>query len=703
MDKITEKEIVSRGYVTYEDFGAVGDGVTEDFVAIYKAHVFANEHRLPVKGTPGKTYYIFETTMGTEKPFIVPIRTSVDWQGATFIIDDTKMSVWEENPYSEQAYKNIFNVLPDREHEKFRIDSVEALAPVNASGINKKTKKINLGLDWDGPVMIVPYSKAHKIFRRRGYGQYDGDDMHELIVVEADGTVNPDTPIMFDYKSIDYMDVIKLDPESAITLENGIFITKESKVNQSYLKEDGTYGYRGGYIRRGMCVTRSYTTVKNIEHRIEGYTTLLERALEHKEGSAYAGFFRSEYANELTYKDCIMPGRFAYTSYSSYNFGSNCVNKIVLDGCFQPNFWFEVDPETYELRDGAVYDKNCIGNARKTSQNVITGMGAIEVKGVRIPLCWGIGGTNYCKNMQYLNSTLTRFDAHAGLYNGKIINCNVSGMELTGTGEFVIEDSAWYPYSLNTPMLYLRGDYGFHWDGNIKIKNTEAHMLPDMNLNLSHFNYVNWYFGYTCVFPNITIDNLRYYDAKTGEPLAPGYKTNFFAYRENAMKMHLYDSGEASIFAVTDDDKDGYIDEPLFDINKDGVIDEKDLVDLDGDGRVGNTSLKYDDYFNKPDYKRGIPHPTCTVNLNAVCPPAYFKVVNNKTEDGKTVCNYVLKDTSGEGISDGGWHRDENAPDTMGGFFGATKFIYGEGEDDFFVGPANGKDESFVFTKEFSI
>jgi len=227
-------------------------------------------------------------------------------------------------------------------------------------------------------------------------------------------------------------------------------------------------------------------------------------------------------------------------------------------------------------------------------------------------------------------------------------------------------------------------------------------MIPNTELNLAHFNYVNWYFGYTCVFPNITIDNLRYLDAKTHKPLAPGYKTNFFAYRENAMKMHLYDSGEPSIFAVTDDDKDGYIDEPLFDINKDGVIDEKDLVDLDADGRVGNTSLKYDDYFNKPDYKRGIPHPTCTLNLNAVCPPAYFKVINNETEDGNTVCHYVLKDTSGEGISDGGWHRGREEPDTMGGFFGATKFIYGEGEGDFFIGPNNDKNANFYFTKEFN-
>ena len=32
----------NKNYVTYEEFGAVGDGVTDDFVAIYKAHEYAN-------------------------------------------------------------------------------------------------------------------------------------------------------------------------------------------------------------------------------------------------------------------------------------------------------------------------------------------------------------------------------------------------------------------------------------------------------------------------------------------------------------------------------------------------------------------------------------------------------------------------------------------------------------------------------------
>ena len=40
---------MEKNAVFYKDFGAVGDGVTDDFHAIKAAHDYANEHKLPVK------------------------------------------------------------------------------------------------------------------------------------------------------------------------------------------------------------------------------------------------------------------------------------------------------------------------------------------------------------------------------------------------------------------------------------------------------------------------------------------------------------------------------------------------------------------------------------------------------------------------------------------------------------------------------
>lgn len=689
---------MEKDFVCYEDFGAVGDGVADDFAAIYKAHEYANEHKLKVLGTPGKTYYIFDTTMGTDKVYTAVIKTEVDWRGAHFIIDDRKLSRRTDNPYNHLASAHIFKVSPDTEYEMFKIADADALSRIVRDGLNPDTKKIDLGIEWDGAVMIIPYNSDHRIYRRRGYGAFAGAVMHEIIVVLPDGSVSEETPITFDYTSLDYIVVYKLDKSTAITVKNGIFTTLESRVNHMDKNEDGTYTYKpGGYIARGMVVNRSYTTVENIEHRVEGGFTLLERAEGHLEGSPYWGLFRAHEANEVTFKNCIIPGRTAYgprNGHSSYNFGADSVNKIVLDNCIQPNFWVTVDPESYEVKFATAYSESAVGHAEKTADKTVMGMGFVSVNGETRRLCWGVGGTNFCKNMEYRNSTLTRFDAHMGLYNGKIINCNISGMELTGVGNFDLIDTTWYPYSANTPLLFLRSDYGYHWDGDITVKNVKIYLYSNSVLNVANHYHSNWYYGYTCAFPNITIDNLKLFNRDTEQPLPAGYKIHYFRFLERAKQMHLSDAGTPSIYAFTDADGDGYIDEPRMDRNRDGKIDPP--CDLDGDGRVGNTSLKYEDYVDFDNAKSGIAHLTSTVNLNEVKPPRYFKVVNNS--EGYV---YQIMDTSCERISDGAWYRDKDEPDTLGGFFGATEFIYEEGKS--FVGTENknGITDTFYFTQEY--
>ena len=85
--------------------------------------------------------------------------------------------------------------------------------------------------------------------------------------------------------------------------------------------------------------------------------------------------------------------------------------------------------------------------------------------------------------------------------------------------------------------------------------------------------------------------------------------------------------------------------------------------------------------------------------MNFLANPRYFKVINN---NGGYV--YRIVDTSLAGISDGGWYRDKDTEDTFGGFFGNTKFIYGEGANDYFVGTSHTGQtvtKSFKFSDSF--
>jgi len=514
--------------VYYSDFGAVGDGKTDDFLAIYNTHEFANDTGKTVKADSKDTYYICDTRIGS-KATTVTIQTDVDWCGANFIIDDTSLVAKRELNnllgYEEYRYmmgqSHIFTVTPNDEHQKVTITNSDILASLN---IGPNTEEIGNVIHeaiggWDGPLMIIPYNSGHKVFRRNATG--DGSEMQETIVIEADGSISSETPIIFNYTTVTKVEVYKLDPLSAVTVKNGTFTTLETKVNHLV---DGTR--YGGYILRGLMVRRSYTTVENVEHVVKYGFNLKDRAAGY-EGASQSGLFRAEYANHVTFKDCVIPGRMAYGNSSSYSFGAKHVNKMVLDNCFQPNFWVTTAANG-EIYNATVRQDGAIGNAVKSGANAIEGMGYNDLGLVTaydakpISLFWGAGQSNFCKNMEYLNSTIARFDAHQGLHTGKVINSNVMGFEIIGYGEMLIEDSAIYNYSslpAGNSLIYLRGDYGSTWDGDIILKNVKAYPYDTSTDGIVYHGYTNGDFGYTCHFPNIVLDNVTYWDRATGARL----------------------------------------------------------------------------------------------------------------------------------------------------------------------------------------
>lgn len=637
----------NKNYVTYEEFGAVGDGVTDDFAAIYKAHEYANESGLAVKASDNAHYYIHDPRIDGEVQSVI-IKTDVNWGNAQFTIDDRDVSVYKDALTYSWYAKPIFKVLSDYPVEQ--ITDADMLARVLENGLNRETKKIPLSFDY--PVMIIPYNSSHKVYRRCGYGAFNGKDMHECIVLDTEGNVSEETPIIFNYESLSYINVYRIDVKP-ITIEGGTFTTRNTRVNILYTNENGNKALMGGYLDRGLYVNRSNTIVKNVKHYITDEPTMNDQV---KNGeidfvaACYHGFFHASASNHVTFDGCVLTGRRCYKrptggTGGTYDLSGNSVNGIYFKNCTQSNFWITVD------------ENNIIHPAKEGDPGAVTSMSYYHVDGNVLKMHWGIGGTNFCKNMEYHNSTLSRFDAHEGLCNGKIINSTVNYMAITGVGKFEVENTRWFSEGSgfgSNSLIHLRADYGSTWEGDVSIKNVEAYIYTEKNAYLVYHSYNNWYYGYKACFPNITIENLTYFDQKTFKKLPEGYE--IFYTGESLVKepaLHLPETVNLP---------------PRF-----------PDVDLDGDGFVDGTNIPYDGVVDR----KGVVDEGSNRNLNAIIPPDSLKLINN--EGGYKI---VVLDTSKyEGLN--------------GGFFGNTSFEIGDNK---FVGTAHTGDTGcFEFAPEEKI
>ena len=693
--------------VRYEDFGTVGDGKINDFDAIYNAHEFANISGQTVLGKKGAKYYIFDTASANAPTVArtVTIKTNVNWQGAEFIIDDTNIGLTENDDY-KYLNKNIFSVQPDSDLAPITLyasnkEHAGYISTILGDGITRKSTHIEIPPEaiggWTGAVMIAPQNSSHKVYRRKGYGAASGATMQE---------------VMFDFQSLSNVTVYRLDESTAIRIENGTFRTLACRSNIVYTNSKGELEARGSSISRGISIQRSYTTLYNIKHYVENEIKLTEQIDADGKiiagGPAYSGFFSPSNANHITVENCVLSGRRAYVrpqggTTGTYDLSGNMVNFLIYKDCIQHNFWVTVDPETYE-----------ISPAKEGDEGALTSMSAFTLttengKKRSLTMHWGIGGTNWCKNMIYDGSTLSRFDAHQGLYNGAIIDSTINYIELTGNGLFEMAGTRWFSSSPGSnALLPLRADYGWTWEGEMKVKDTEAFVYTTDVVAVCYFGYTNWYFGYTCAFPSIELDNVDFYDIEkyyfdyTLQPLDAGYEVWL---TKSKIKfdscMHLNTSHTNPIYSIEDNDKDGFIDEPCFDRDGDGIVDGP--IDLDGNGKVGNTSFVFSNFYNGGEYdgdgkNSGVADTNSKINLCRVIPPKYIKIINNDGVGGSGGYTYLMWDTSGYNVSNGEYYTEEN----YGGFFGGTKFIYGEGDNDFFLGTNHSKQtvtQTFKFVK----
>ena len=277
--------------VSYLDFGAMGDGITDDFAAICAAHDYANAHGLPVVTDDGKTYLIRETMREGQVRTVI-IRTDVTWGSSQIVIDDTDVSDFDG---TARATSPIFKVEADT--PAITLDDptlLEKLVP-----LTEDTKAFPLVLGY--AALVIPYDDTHTVYRRYGADYIarggQASPQNEVLLIDAKGNIDSSTPLMFRYDRLTRVEVIRADL-TPLTLRGGTLITRASRQN-AYLKESDK---RARYIQRNLLINRSNTVLDGVTHLVENEMPLADFVQGERHGAHYWGFYHITRANNVLLK-----------------------------------------------------------------------------------------------------------------------------------------------------------------------------------------------------------------------------------------------------------------------------------------------------------------------------------------------------------------------------------------------------------------
>ncbi len=539
--------------IYYEDFGAVGDGETDDFFAIKACHEYANMWGHTVNGKKTATYYI-GTANGKES---IPVKTDTYWNLCSFIWDDRDV----DDPGVNTNYQApIFKILPESPNYSISGNKL----PVTSLPSGSTT----IG-DWkpSEKVLVSIYDNTKRHYIRYGSNQNNGSAQNEIIIVYPDGSIDPDTPVHWDYTTLSRMVVYpagdtpitfsggtkdQVDDYSAMGKFDNYDAIDRAKIYTYFNDAPSAYSYFG----RNIQITRSNVTLKNIQHIL--YDDVAQSA-------PYDGFIAVKNCSDVVIEGMIFQKQKPFSttgadggsvSMGSYEMNANSCNKVTWRHCRQSNF-FEPDGST------------------KSRGNM---------------------GTNYCKNLKFEDMVTCSFDAHCNLYNGTIIDSVCEHLNFIGAGTIIYKDVTVYTDG-NHAGISLRYDYGSTWDGDVIIDGLTLRTSKAADtISIFSVSYVNHYFGYTCHLPR-KVELNRVQLVRYEYKVENGVRTE----REvsiNHIPIHLYNGVEkykddisdpdASITSYPNDYKK---------CNCNVVYNgEKSFNDTDGDGRCNNDLNPNDSY-----------------------------------------------------------------------------------------------------------
>lgn len=280
-------------FITYEMFGAVGDGVADDMPAIAAAHEEANKQKLPVKAKEGAVYYI------SPKDCTAQIQTSTDWTGAKFIIDDRDC---------EKHTNSVFLVC-------------SALEPVALEITSLTRGQTSIPNPTGQDLYVVVRNANHKDYIRKGLNQNNGTARTDNFILRTDGTMP--SPISFDFEEVTSVSAVPMDTDT-LTLTGGEFTTIANQAESRY-----------NYHARNIVIRRSRVDVSGITHLVTG-------ELDH--GAPYSGFISIGNCADVCVHDCVFTGHKTYYTIGAagkpvpmgtYDIGIATASQISLIRCTQ--------------------------------------------------------------------------------------------------------------------------------------------------------------------------------------------------------------------------------------------------------------------------------------------------------------------------------------------------------------------------------
>jgi len=383
-----QQKIIERKVVFYSDFGAVGDGKTDDIEAIVAAHAFANKHNLSVQANDAATYYIG----GKSKTAI--IQTNTNFGKASFIIDDTNV---------ESRGSFVFLVSSN-------------LKPIKLKGIQSlKKNQTKIETSLPASCLITVTNANVKRYIRFGANQNSGSSQTDIFKVDKNGIVDMNAPIIWDFDEITDISALPID-ENIITITGGRFTTIANQVQTD-----------DKYFSRGFSIKRSNVIFSGMEHYITG---------EGEFGAPYNGFLNIKDCYSVTFRNMILTGhkvyQFAKNGYSALSKGtydiapSRAINLSFIN-CRQSN---DINDKTYWGIIGSNFCKNIVldsctfsrfdahqGVANATIKNSTLGYQGINAI--------GFGNLTIENTTNYANNFVNLRSDYGSTWQGKLIirNC----------------------------------------------------------------------------------------------------------------------------------------------------------------------------------------------------------------------------------------------------------------------------------------